>query len=100
MIINLDNQEDLARIQEFILKSNFAAPIEGSVHKILYEATFYKDLDLHSVEKDIRTYKFSWSTVHNYVKEKRNIHMNTDQAPHYTKFFYKKSRERVEAQIS
>ena len=41
----LGNQEDLARIQEFTLKSNFAAPIEVSVHKILYEATFYKGLD-------------------------------------------------------
>ena len=41
----MDNQEDLARIQEFTLKSNFAALIEESVHKILYEATFYKGLD-------------------------------------------------------
>ena len=40
----MDNQEDLARIQEFTLKSNFAAPIEESVHKTFYESTFYKGL--------------------------------------------------------
>ena len=46
----MDNQEDLARIQEFTLKSNFAAPIEESVHKILYEATFYKGLGAPKVD--------------------------------------------------